>query len=396
MFIIALLLSLVALHCVQACEASKGSLVSWALGFPQFWRACFPLMQRQRAEPLADREQSLLPLLGHRRLDQDPSGRVQIELNLVAGSELVKPWSLWSSWPQEDQSQSEAVEELEAHASPLIHPLSQQISRKPRVREPCVQPVSLAEERCGVRVDLRDLARRIVAALLIAASRHRQRKGGFGPPSIQCAGIAAAILCRSVFLECGPVHWRFEISNLEFVRRQAAELNRQFRVILEEQIAWYSGGTGLDWHQSRAAVWADKCWPANLLALLLLAGKRPSPQLQPCVHLFDSAFAEWRVCPRSCGTSLEESLLTSIQRGRKASQKRTWRLHRQLSCLEFAIGPGWPYPWLKIPRVGPPLPKLEWSGGLCVSRRFFWDTGNPILKEWVESSFDQSIEVSVI
>ena len=80
--IIALLLSLVSLHCVQACEASKGSLVSWALGFPQFWRACFPLMQRQRAESLADREQSLLPLLGHRRLDQDPSGRVQIELNL--------------------------------------------------------------------------------------------------------------------------------------------------------------------------------------------------------------------------------------------------------------------------------------------------------------------------
>ena len=130
--------------------------MSWACGFPQFWRAAFPLMKRQRAESLAERELSLLPLIGHRRAE-DLGGRVQVEFNLVAGSELVRPWSLWSGWPREGQSLGEAQRELEQHASPLIHPLSQQFRRDPRVREPSVQPVSLAEERCGVRVDLRDL-----------------------------------------------------------------------------------------------------------------------------------------------------------------------------------------------------------------------------------------------
>ena len=373
--------------------------MSWACGFPRFWRAAFPLMKRQRAESLAERELSLLPLIGHRRAE-DLGGRVQVEFNLVAGSELVRPWSLWSGWPREGQSLGEAQRELEQHASPLIHPLSQQFRRDPRVREPSVQPVSLAEERCGVRVDLRDLARRIVAALLIAASRHRREKGGsFGPPSIQCAGIAAAILCRSVFIECGPVHWRLEIRNLEFVRRQAAELNRQFRAVLEEHIEWYCGGAGLDWHKSRAAVWSDRLWPQNLLALLLLAGKRPSPQLQPCPKLFDSAFEEWFVCKRPCGDSLEEFHNSSRSASRRASQRKAWRNHRRLGCLEFAIGPGWPYPWLKIPRFGPDLPKLEWSGGLFVSHRRgpgFWDTSNNLLKEWAECSFDQSVEVSVI
>ena len=121
--------------------------MSWAWPFGQFWRAAFPLMKRQRAESLAERELSLLPLIGHRRAE-DLGGRVQVEFNLVAGSELVRPWSLWSGWPREGQSLGEAQRELEQHASPLIHPLSQQFRRDPRVREPSVQPVSLAEERC--------------------------------------------------------------------------------------------------------------------------------------------------------------------------------------------------------------------------------------------------------
>ena len=58
----------------------------WAWAVAQFWRACFPLMKRQRAEPLADREHSLLPLLGHRR-EEDLGGRAQVEFNLVAGSD---------------------------------------------------------------------------------------------------------------------------------------------------------------------------------------------------------------------------------------------------------------------------------------------------------------------
>ena len=88
-------------------------------------------MKRQRAESLAERELSLLPLIGHRRAE-DLGGRVQVEFNLVAGSELVRPWSLWSGWPREGQSLGEAQRELEQHASPLIHPLSQQFRRDPR------------------------------------------------------------------------------------------------------------------------------------------------------------------------------------------------------------------------------------------------------------------------
>ena len=44
-------------------------------------------MKRQRAESLAERELSLLPLIGHRRAE-DLGGRVQVEFNLVAGSYL--------------------------------------------------------------------------------------------------------------------------------------------------------------------------------------------------------------------------------------------------------------------------------------------------------------------
>ena len=45
-------------------------------------------MKRQRAESLAERELSLLPLIGHRRAE-DLGGRVQVEFNLVAGFRRV-------------------------------------------------------------------------------------------------------------------------------------------------------------------------------------------------------------------------------------------------------------------------------------------------------------------
>ena len=67
------------------------------------------------------------------------------------------------------------------------------------------------------------LAERIVFSLLLASVKHRQESGGqWTTADIESAGVAAQILCRSVFIECAPVHWR--IGFAELVRSQAQEL----------------------------------------------------------------------------------------------------------------------------------------------------------------------------
>lgn len=353
--------------------------------------------KRQREEsldwwPLKEREERLLPLIGFRIWPEE--ARIECVLNLIEGQHLVRPFALKSDW----SGFAPAFNELLEWANPLFQPLSLSIGeseqRQLRPRELREQP-SEQEERCGVRVDLACLARRIVSTLLLAAAKHRQKSGGaFSFKDLQVAGIAAKILVRSVCLECGPVHWSIRISNLEFVRRQAAALNRELRRVFEQQAEWCAGYLA----PGKASILQDSRWPANLLALLLLAGKRLSPQLVPHWRLFKFAFPEYRVAPKWGGSSFEDCQLSHFQESRKASQRRTWERLRREGCLEFVIGDrhgASPYPSF-VKRFGPALPQVEWSGGKLVRCRWFWDTGCGVFREWECQSFDQSVEVQVI
>lgn len=341
---------------------------------------------------LEEREERLLPLKGFRIWPEE--ARIECVLNLVEGHHLVRPFALKSGWAGFNR----AFEELLQWANPLFHPLSQsfgEIERRALRPRELREQASAQEERCGVRIDLACLARRIVSTLLLAAAKHRQESGGaFSSKDIQVAGVAAKIVVRSVCLECGPVHWSIRISNLEFVRRQAAALNRELRKVFENQAEWSAGV----WGPGKASALQDSRWPANLLALLLIAGKRLSPQLVPHWRLFKFAFPEYRVAPGPRGPSYEDVQLSHFAEHRQASQRRTWERLRREGCLEFVIGDrhgASPYPSF-VKRFGPALPQVEWSGGKLVRWPRFWDTGCSVFSEWECQFFDQSVEVPVI
>ena len=228
------------------------------------------------------------------------------------------------------------------------------------------------------------LAERIVFSLLLASVKHRQESGGqWTTADIESAGVAAQILCRSVFIECAPVHWR--IGFAELVRSQAQELNRQLRAVYERQAALYP---------SRWAACRNIWWPANLLALLLLAGKKASSRLVPCPHLLEAAFPEDRICvSEGDQSSKEDRLLSYFAVERARSQRKQWARFRRESCLEFAIG-GEFYPCLKS-RVGPKLPNLQWRGGESIRSASFWIEVAAEFN-WPVESFDQSIVVDAI
>ena len=136
------------------------------------------------------------------------------------------------------------------------------------------------------RVFLPTLARRCVLSVLLAAQR--QASGlVLQPEEAASAGSAARIILRAVFVSSEPVKSRRWLKNPAEVYRQCRALAEEFFRIVQEQVV-HRGG----WGQAFCFRSHFPGWPANLVGLLLLAGKNPAQCCIPSPRILESAFDE--------------------------------------------------------------------------------------------------------
>ena len=256
------------------------------------------------------------------------------------------------------------------------------------------------------RVFLPTLAQRCVLSVLLAAQR--QASGlVLQPEEAASAGSAARIILRAVFVSSEPVKSRRWLKNPAEVYRQCRTLAEEFSRIVQEQVV-HRGG----WGRAFCLRSQFPGWPANLVGLLLLAGKHPAPCLIPSPRILESAFDEETVWAAKeelidlgcvphdveelvelggllasgdfhqvkwslwqCRGGLSDPRRVSEFAQARVRQRIAGLCRRQELCLQFVIG-GF--------AEGYPPYQLAHLGAECV-RDLSWLGGDIVAREWLRS-----------